>query len=202
VAETLELMALADRRTAGCGRLSGGQRRRLDVALSLIGDPELVYVPGIIAFGLIAAAFSNGAVTVVRTREAGIYKRRRVTSFRQRPHRRACPGRRAHRQDRCPGLRAVERRHQPGWGLARGDAKVVASLAASAVLLAAFAVVEIRSKNPPPVHLLAGPLPDPRGSGHAVRRLCSLRHVLPDRVHAVRLGCQPRQLPRRVTVPK
>jgi hypothetical protein len=81
VAETLELMALADRRTAGCGRLSGGQRRRLDVALALIGDPQLVYVPGIIAFGLIAAAFSNAAVTVVRTREAGIYKRRKVTSF-------------------------------------------------------------------------------------------------------------------------
>jgi hypothetical protein len=41
-------------------------------------------------------------------------------------------------------------------GLARGDAKVVASLAASAVLLAAFAVIEIRSKNRlQPVHLLA-----------------------------------------------
>src|SRR5262249_12462625 len=37
-----------------------------------------------------------------------------------------------------------------------GDAKVVASLAAAAVLLAAFAVVETRSKRPPlPVHLLA-----------------------------------------------
>ena len=37
------------------------------------------YVPSIIAFGLIAAAFSNLTVTVVRNRESGIYKRRRAT---------------------------------------------------------------------------------------------------------------------------
>jgi len=37
------------------------------------------YVPGIIGFGLIAAAFSNLTVTVVRNRESGIYKRRRAT---------------------------------------------------------------------------------------------------------------------------
>jgi ABC-2 type transport system permease protein len=37
------------------------------------------YVPGIIVFGLIAATFSNLVVTVVRYREAGIYKRRRAT---------------------------------------------------------------------------------------------------------------------------
>ena len=36
-------------------------------------------MPGIIAFGLIAAAFSNLTVTVVRNRESGIYKRRRAT---------------------------------------------------------------------------------------------------------------------------
>jgi ABC-2 type transport system permease protein len=42
-------------------------------------DEPVYYVPGIIAYGLIAATFSNLVVTVVRYREAGIYKRRRTT---------------------------------------------------------------------------------------------------------------------------
>jgi ABC-2 type transport system permease protein len=40
---------------------------------------SVYYVPAIIAYGLIAAAFMNLALAVVRNREAGIYKRRRAT---------------------------------------------------------------------------------------------------------------------------
>jgi len=44
VMETLELVGLADRPSVRCGDLSGGQRRRLDVALALIGDPEMIFL--------------------------------------------------------------------------------------------------------------------------------------------------------------
>jgi ABC-2 type transport system permease protein len=40
---------------------------------------SVYYVPGIIAYGVIVAAFSNLALSVVRNRESGIYKRRRAT---------------------------------------------------------------------------------------------------------------------------
>jgi ABC-2 type transport system permease protein len=43
-----------------------------------IAEPAY-YVPGIIAYGLIAATFANLGVSVVRYREIGIYKRRRAT---------------------------------------------------------------------------------------------------------------------------
>jgi ABC-2 type transport system ATP-binding protein len=43
-AETIDLVGLADKRDARTKQLSGGQLRRLDVALALIGDPELVFL--------------------------------------------------------------------------------------------------------------------------------------------------------------
>jgi len=42
-------------------------------------NESVYYVPGIIAFGVIAATFSNLTLNVVQYREAGIYKRRRAT---------------------------------------------------------------------------------------------------------------------------
>lgn len=42
VPDLLEAVGLADRRDTLVGRLSGGQRRRLDVAIGLVGRPELL----------------------------------------------------------------------------------------------------------------------------------------------------------------
>jgi ABC-2 type transport system ATP-binding protein len=42
--ETLALTGLEDRAQVRAEQLSGGQRRRLDVALGLIGDPELIFL--------------------------------------------------------------------------------------------------------------------------------------------------------------
>jgi ABC-2 type transport system ATP-binding protein len=43
-AETIALVGLDEKVDARAGELSGGQRRRLDLALALIGDPELVFL--------------------------------------------------------------------------------------------------------------------------------------------------------------
>ena len=42
--ETIELVGLGGERDTRAGRLSGGQQRRLDLALALIGDPELLFM--------------------------------------------------------------------------------------------------------------------------------------------------------------
>jgi ABC-2 type transport system ATP-binding protein len=44
VSETLELVGLSDRRDARAGTLSGGQQRRLDVAMALVGDPDVLFL--------------------------------------------------------------------------------------------------------------------------------------------------------------
>jgi ABC-2 type transport system ATP-binding protein len=44
IAETLELVGLAGKANARTGALSGGQQRRLDVGIALIGDPELLFL--------------------------------------------------------------------------------------------------------------------------------------------------------------
>jgi ABC-2 type transport system ATP-binding protein len=44
VGEVLELVGLSEKRDARVLKLSGGQQRRLDVAIALIGDPDLLFL--------------------------------------------------------------------------------------------------------------------------------------------------------------
>jgi ABC-2 type transport system ATP-binding protein len=44
VDEVIELIGLEEKRDTRARRLSGGQRRRLDLGLALVGDPELIFL--------------------------------------------------------------------------------------------------------------------------------------------------------------
>jgi ABC-2 type transport system ATP-binding protein len=42
--EVIDMVGLQEKRDALCRSMSGGQRRRVDVALALVGDPELIFL--------------------------------------------------------------------------------------------------------------------------------------------------------------
>ncbi len=43
-AEVIDLVGLREKAGARCGKLSGGQKRRVDLALGLIGNPDLIFL--------------------------------------------------------------------------------------------------------------------------------------------------------------
>ena len=103
--ELLELVELTDHRRQLVRRLSGGQRRRLDFALALAGDPDVVFLDEP------TTGFDPGvpAALLGRHREPGC-ARQDDPAHHPLPRR----GRAARRPRRDPGRRAHPgRRHQP-----------------------------------------------------------------------------------------
>ncbi|MCA1824832.1 MAG: ABC transporter ATP-binding protein [Frankia sp.] len=70
VDETVEQVGLAPSRDVRVARLSGGQQRRLDVALALVGDPELLFLDEPTT-GFDPAARRNAWELVAALRELG-----------------------------------------------------------------------------------------------------------------------------------
>jgi ABC-2 type transport system ATP-binding protein len=68
--EVVEIVGLAERRDARVRTLSGGQQRRLDLGLALIGDPELIFLDEPTT-GFDPAARRNAWETVRNLRQLG-----------------------------------------------------------------------------------------------------------------------------------
>jgi ABC-2 type transport system ATP-binding protein len=71
VGETLELVGLGDRRDARAGTLSGGQQRRLDVAMALVGNPDLLFLDEPTT-GFDPSARHQAWAVITRLRELGM----------------------------------------------------------------------------------------------------------------------------------
>ena len=70
VEEVIELVGLQEKRDERVRRLSGGQRRRLDLGLALVGDPELIFLDEPTT-GFDPAARRNAWQTIRSLRELG-----------------------------------------------------------------------------------------------------------------------------------
>ena len=123
VAEVLDLIDLASDARTRIGALSGGQRRRVDLGLAIIGQPEMLFLDEP------TTGSSPGTRTARRTQEAGgthhgpfsINKRRGPVRFSGAPASRLPPGPPAAGQPRRAGRRAPRRR--PGGRVSARSAR-------------------------------------------------------------------------------
>ena len=91
VEETIELTGLTEKREARIGSLSGGQKRRVDVAIGIIGkqtvtlptglkpSAQAYFMAGITAYSISLSTFTTLAVSITTQRERGQLKRLRGT---------------------------------------------------------------------------------------------------------------------------